>query len=360
MQIKQTGQPDRSIYVSDSYQQVIDNVDNFDDLTGIMAPFALISFDDALTKASTNNTTIVVEKAVTISDDTTVPSTVHLDVRKGGSFAIAAGKTLTISGTVDSHGQDFTTIFTGSGSYAYTTTTYQVGGIYWEDILQTENSRVIRVDALATNLTGGCRQGVIALDLTRSSSYPQSGTDGNSDILAKFTVTNRSASATFNRVRVMEVTGDLRDAGAASQFIEAAQFCGKTRSGTTVVDVTVARFLIDHGATGSGNIVGVQVQDVSQSATGTMYGILLNTSNYNITREYGIFIDSNAGSWTNAISFNGAITNVFDFENTDGTNGATIGTYSSGKDANPSGDIKVDVGNTTKYIYLYATQPTYS
>lgn len=361
MQIKHTGQPYRHMYVSDSYQRVIDNIDNFPDLTGIMTPYAQESFTDAITKASTYDTTIVVDKTVAISDDLTIPSNVYLIIRNGGSFSIDAGKTLTINGRLDSSGLDYTQIFTGAGDYAYTTTKYQVGPITWNDILQTENSRVIRVDALATNLTGGCRQGVLALDLTRSSSYPQSATDGNSDILAKFTVTNRSASGTYNRIRVMEVTGDLRDASASSNFVEAAQFCGKTRSGTTVVDVTVARFVIDNGATASGNIVGVQVQDVSQSATGTTYGILLNTSSlYAITREFGIFIDANAGSWVNAISFNGTITNVFDFEDNDGTNGATTGTYSSNKSTDPTGDIRVDVEGATKYLYLYANKPAYS
>ena len=360
MQIKHTGQPYRQMYVSDSYQRVVNNIDNFPDLTGIMTPYAQESFADAITKAASYNTTIVVDKTVSISDDLTVPSNVYLIIRKGGSFSIDAGKTLTINGMIDSSGLDYTQIFTGAGDYVYTTTKYQVGPITWNDILQTENSRVIRVDALATNLTGGCRQGVLALDLTRSSDYAQTGSDGNPDILAKFTVTNRSASGTFNRIRVMEVTGDLRDASASSNFVEAAQFCGKTRSGTTVVDVTVARFVIDNGATASGNIVGVQVQDVSQSATGTMYGILLNTSNYAITREFGIFIDSNAGSWTNAISFNGTITNVFDFEDTNGTNGAgyNAGFTGPGGYQVPDGYLQVDIGGNTTYLYCWDTLPT--
>jgi len=325
-----------------------------------MAPYAQECFADALTKASTHNTTIIIEKAVAISADTTVPATVHLIVRKGGSFAVDAGKTLTISGTVDSCGQERGTIFTGTGTVAYSSVSAYIGKTLFEETIIDGNSKFIEVSAYPINLTQGARQAAVQISMTRYSDYAMTATDGNSDIGFKCTVTNRSASATFSRVRAAEFTGDLRDAGSASQFVEGIQVCAKTRSGTTVVDVTAARFLLDHGATGSGSIVGVQVQDVSQSATGTMYGILLNTSNYAITREYGIFIDSNAGSWTNAISFNGTITNVFDFEDTDGTNGAGYNAGFTGPAgfAVPDGYIRCDIGGNTTYLYTWDTLPT--
>ncbi len=358
MQIKHTGQPYRQMYVSDSYQRVVNNIDNFGALTGIMTAYAQESFTDAITKASTYDTTIVVDKPVTISDDLTIPSNIHLIIRKGGSLSVDTGKTLTISGTVDSAGQERDTIFTGAGTVAYSSVTAFVGKILFEEAPIDGNQKFIEIGAYAINLTQGMRQGAVQISTTRYSDYAMTATDGNADMALKVTSTNRSASAGFSRVRALEVTGDLRDASSASEFVEAAQFCGKTRSGTTVVDVTVARFLIDHGATGSGNIVGVQVQDVSQSATGTMYGILLNTSSYNITREYGIFIDSNAGSWTNAISFNGTITNVFDFENVDGTNGFYVDTYTNTIVAtDPDAYIEMDGDGTPYFIPAYSTRP---
>ena len=94
MQIKHTGQPYRQMYVSDSYQRVVNNIDNFDDLTGIMTAYAQESFADAITKAASYNTTIVVDKTVLISSDITVPSNVYLIIRNGGSFSIDAGKWL--------------------------------------------------------------------------------------------------------------------------------------------------------------------------------------------------------------------------------------------------------------------------
>ncbi|KKL81225.1 hypothetical protein LCGC14_1996910, partial [marine sediment metagenome] len=357
--IRHVGQSQKSLFVTDSYLQVHDNYDNYDDQTGINAPLSFESFADALTKASANNTVITVDKTVSISDDTTIPATVHLIVRPGGSFAIASGKTLTVSGTIDSCGQSASTIFTGSGTAAFTTVSSLVGPFELE-MDMTENTKLIELWGNATSLIAGSRQGALNIGVSRSSSYPMTNSDGNPDCGLKITVTNRSASAAYARTRAMDVTADLRDAGSGGVYVEGMQMTAKTRSGTTVTDVCVARFIIDHGANGSGNIVGVQIQDNSQSATGTRYGLLINSTNYNITRENGIFIDSLNGSWTNALSFNGAITNVMDFENTDGTNGCTIGTYSSGKSANPSGDIKVEVDGNAKYLYLYAGKPTYA
>jgi len=358
MYVRHVGQTNKVLMVSDSYLQVHDNYDNYDAQTGINAPLTFEEFADALAAASTYDITIIVDKSVAITDDVEVPSNVHLIVRKGGSFAISTGKTLTVSGTLDSCGQDAATIFTGAGSYVHTTITNWVSGVELQQYL-TQYTRMLYLSGYCTDLTHGCQQPV-QFEVTRSADYAMTGENGVPDMALKVRAYNRSASGVFGRTRAMEVTGELRDNGSAGLFVEAAMFTAKTRSGTTVTDVCVSRFVIDHGASGSGNIVGVQVQDVSQSATGTMYGILLNTSSYAITREYGIFIDSLAGSWTNAISFNGAITYPFDFENTDGSNGAGYDAGFTGPAgyAVPDGYIKVDVGGNPSYIYLWDTLPT--
>ncbi|MBE9551738.1 MAG: hypothetical protein IMF13_06780 [Proteobacteria bacterium] len=360
MYVRHVGSSNKIMMVSDSYLQVHDNYDNYDDQTGINAPLTYEDFAAALAAASTNTTTIIVDRAVIISDDETIPANIHLVIRKGGSFSVASGKTLTISGTVDSCGQERGTIFTGLGTVAYSSVTAFVGKILFEEAPVDGNQKFIEVSAYAINLTQGMRQAAIQVSTTRYADYAMTATDGNFDMGMKITSTNRSASPGFSKVRALEITGNLRDAGSASEAVEGLQCCAKTRSGTTVVSVCAARFLIDHGANGSGSIVGVQVQDVSQSGTGTMYGILLNTSSYNITREYGIFIDSGAGSWTNAMSFNGVITNVFDFENIDGTNGAGFdaGFTNPAAYVVPDGYIQVNVGGNTLYAYLYPDKPT--
>ena len=84
------------------------------------------------------------------------------------------------------------------------------------------------------------------------------------------------------------------------------------------------------------------------------------TNNSPFTREYCIHINSGASiGWTNGLTLDGNVTNAFDFADSDGTNGATIGTYSSA-DANPSGHIKVDAGGNTRYIYIYTNAVTFS
>jgi len=237
---------------------------------------------------------------------------------------------------------DLNLVAKGTGTIKIAPTTY------------TENQKGLYVDITPTDLTHGTRQGAIAITMSRSAAYAMTGTDGNPDTALKITLSQRSASGAYGRSRAMDVTTDLRDSASESQFIEGMQMTAKSRSGTTLVDLTVARFLIDNGGAASGDIVGVQIQDNSQSATGTTYGFLLNSAAYAIDREYGIYIDSLAGSWVNAISFDGAITNVLDFAESDGTNGATLkaGAYStSGNEVK----LAIDVAGTTYYLIGYAT-----
>lgn len=118
MQLKKTGQTYRTIYVTDSYQRLVNNIDNYDDLTGLLMPFAVETFATAITKAGTKDTTIAIEKAVPITADTSVPANVTIDIRKGGSFAVSTGITLTILGTIITNGQAMGTIFSGLGAVA--------------------------------------------------------------------------------------------------------------------------------------------------------------------------------------------------------------------------------------------------
>lgn len=116
MFLKKTGQEHRAIVVSDSYQQVSLNKDNYAAQTGLSIAYAVESFADAVSLAGANSTTIIVEKAVSISGDLTVPANVALHVRKGGSFSVAATKTLTINcAQLLTDGQG-TGVFGGSGT----------------------------------------------------------------------------------------------------------------------------------------------------------------------------------------------------------------------------------------------------
>lgn len=119
MFIRKFGQEYRQICVTDSYQQVHENYDNFAAQTGLHSAFAMESFAGAVTKIGSANGTIIVEKVVPITADYSVAANIHVDIRKGGSFAVSSGKTLTFLGNVNTNGQPVGTVFTGAGSVVY-------------------------------------------------------------------------------------------------------------------------------------------------------------------------------------------------------------------------------------------------
>jgi len=116
----------------------------------------------------------------------------------------------------------------------------------------------------------------------------------------------------------------------------------------------------DQSGTVNTDHMGLYVLDNSQSNTGTNYGIVVTTTAYAQTREYAMFIDTNGGSWTNALSFNGTLSFAFDFESTDGTNSAGYNASFStpGSWTEPDGYIRVDIGGNTQYIYTWTVLPT--
>lgn len=72
------------------------------------------SFDNVLATAA--NKTILVDSTITISVDKTIPSTVGVCVIKGGSFAVASGKTLTINGSFIA---GLYRVFSGAGTVVF-------------------------------------------------------------------------------------------------------------------------------------------------------------------------------------------------------------------------------------------------
>jgi len=74
-------------------------------------------------------------------------------------------------------------------------------------------------------------------------------------------------------------------------------------------------------------------------------------------RAAAIQVDANVASgagWTNGISFNNDVTNVLDFANSDGTNGATFkaGTFSG---SGNTISIRVDCAGVAYYLIAHAT-----
>lgn len=116
MFIRKFGQEYHQICVTDSYQEVHDNYDKFDDQTGLHSAFAMEDFDGAVTKIGASNGTLIIEKTVLVASDLSVPANVSIDIRKGGSFAVSTTKTLTLLGAVNTNGQSFGSVFTGAGA----------------------------------------------------------------------------------------------------------------------------------------------------------------------------------------------------------------------------------------------------
>jgi len=222
---------------------------------------------------------------------------------------------------------------------------------------QTENDKVLEVTGGATDLTHGVRQGTLAVSLTRSDSYNMTGTDGNPDCAFKLSAKNESVSGANVNVRGMDLSAKNDDSGTAGWLN--AGFLTVENDGASIVSASVLELNVKNLATCSGDLVGLRINDSSTvAATGDFYGLKF-TGTYNIAREYGIHINSTLGSWTNAISLAGTVTNVLDFADVDGTNGLTVEAYASA-DANPTGYITIDGNGTPEYIYVYANPVSFS
>ena len=72
---------------------------------------------DALAAIGTNTATLLVTTATSISTNTTIPTNVTLWLMGEGSFSVASGVTLTLSGPLMAA---FRTIFSGSGTVKFT------------------------------------------------------------------------------------------------------------------------------------------------------------------------------------------------------------------------------------------------
>jgi len=231
------------------------------------------------------------------------------------------------------------------------------GEIEIEKILDnsSENESVLVFDVTWQNVDEA-RQGAINLYAERDTAITSWG--GSPDMAIKVTQRNTADNGVgVGHMRGMEIVASNR---STTGNVKAAYFSAESRSGTSSSSIATLHLLYDQSGTVNTDHMALFIQDNSQSNTGTNYGINLTTTNYAQTREFAMFIDSNAGSWTNGISFNGTMTNVFDFQGTDGTSGAGYNAGFTGPAAFavPDGYIVVDIGGNTQYIYTWTTLPT--
>jgi hypothetical protein len=248
--------------------------------------------------------------------------------------------------------------------YAYTNSLYtdikadEYGELYIGKVLDTgENESALNFE-ISYESADELRQGAIYFYGQRPEGSECTSWGGSPDMAMKMHLRNYSASglaALSQRVAefICSNRGTLQD-------IWAVYASAESRSGTSSNGIYAGQFNYDQSGNVNTEHAGIWVHDNSQSDVGTNYGVKLWTANYNQTREYAFWIGSQNGSWVNGVSFNDAITYVFDFENTDGTNGAGYNAGFTGPAgyAVPDGYITVDIGGNIQYIYTWTTKPT--
>jgi hypothetical protein len=216
------------------------------------------------------------------------------------------------------------------------------------------NSTAMQIYGAPTATTVGTRNGTVNITTRRDAVWAT--WDGNADIGLKVLSYNYSVSLTNGRILAVEVLARNRTGSCYS--VHGGYFTAENYNGAgNIADLIAFEVHAKQNSVATGNVKALRVMDESGSSTGTHYGIELTTGDGAFMRDYGIMIDCNAAvgaGWTNAISFNGAITNVLDFENSDGTNGATL--HEHGHTLSGAGvKIRIDVAGTPYYILAGAT-----
>ena len=146
--------------------------------------------------------------------------------------------------------------------------------------------------------------------------------------------------------------------GGTAGSITGAKVEVDSRSGSTGTTIHGLDVYVSQDSSTPTEVAGIRIYDDNQDGTGTNYGILMDGGYTGIAREYGIYLNSVAGSsWTNGITFDGTVTNVLDFAEADGTNGADtdagVDQYAITGSTTADGLIQVDIGGTAYYIPVF-------
>jgi len=217
------------------------------------------------------------------------------------------------------------------------------------------NETLFSVYGAPTHVTDGVRNGTVNITTRRDIAWT-SGWDGNADIGLKVLSYNYSVSGAYGRILAMEVLARNRTGSCASVgggYVTAENYNGAGN----IADLIAFEVHSKQNATATGYVKALRVMDESGSSTGTHFGVEITTGDGAFMRAAAIQIDANVAGgagWTNGISFNNDVTNVLDFANSDGTNGATLkaGTFSG---SGNSISIRVDCAGVAYYLIAHAT-----
>lgn len=216
------------------------------------------------------------------------------------------------------------------------------------------SQRGLMVVGYPTDTAAGARQSVLGVSMTRETALAT--WDGNGDIAFRIWNYNEAANGSNGGIRAAEILARNTGASATLNWISGAYVTAenKTGAGTVAGDIVGLEVHAKNDAVCSGNVKCVRIYDESQSSTGTSYALEISCTNDSaFTREYCIYINSGASSgWTNGITFDGNITNVFNFVDS-ATNGATevTGQTASGNQCK----IKFTCNSNTYYLLGSAT-----
>jgi hypothetical protein len=127
------------------------------------------------------------------------------------------------------------------------------------------NSKPIVVNAYPTLLTAGTRAGVLAINLTRTSSYPLTSWDGNPDCGIKMSIYNSAANGTNGATRGLDMTVRNTGSGATESWINGMAITAENKTGAgTIQSAITAQFNIKNDGVVATSNYGVVIQDQSQ------------------------------------------------------------------------------------------------
>ena len=214
---------------------------------------------------------------------------------------VTVNNDLTIEGDL-TFGDVSADTFTCNGAASFTSTVAMSSTLTLTYATMTENVKPLNIDATVTDATHGARQGGLYIGVTRETVMTAS--DGNPDCALKLKVDNKTASEDYFRGRGIDLSVETDASGDGSYFLEGASFTVKDASGTTINASGHMRAVIaqtDKNGTGDCDVVGFYMQDNSQSATGTHYGMKIYSANYDVARDYGVHISAQNGSWATGV-----------------------------------------------------------
>ena len=216
------------------------------------------------------------------------------------------------------------------------------------------DTKGVYVEMEAGSATVGCKQGAVNIELGRS--ILMTGTDGNPDVALKISNSDwTDGGSGFARIRGLDLKAQNDGENANSTvFINAAYITAENATGMlNSGSMSVAELNMKNNGTITVENIGLLIQDQSQGATtGGVYGIKITASNYAITREHALSVESTGGSWTNVLHLvDDNHTNLIDADVEGGCVGATRASPNS--TAICDGSLVVLVGAKTLRIPLY-------